>query len=195
MLRCTYAWTSLLKLTPKHALSFHAKNIPKQGCFCYFISNLTPKQVWAQNFQSVLTKTTPFSWKLIFSDPQDLKKTFSTFFLKNSIFRSLNMKCILRVVLKKDPLLHVFVHACVPLYIWVAPLGWALQHHMLMPALWIWHKTFYASGSYRRTTSPKHRLWLLTTTIPRDHPCKFASLFTEKVIGLCYGIFPTEETI
>ena len=60
MLRCTHAWKSLQNLTPKHVLSFHAKNTPKQGCFCYFIPNLTPKQVWAHDFYSALTKTTPF---------------------------------------------------------------------------------------------------------------------------------------
>ena len=86
MLRCTHAWTSLLKLTSKYVLSFHAKNTPKQGCFCYFIPNLTPKQVWAQTLKSALTKSTPFSWKWTFSDPQDLKKDslFSAFSWKTA---------------------------------------------------------------------------------------------------------------
>ena len=104
--------------------SFHAKNTPKQGCFCYFIRNLTPKQIWAQMFKSALTKTTPFCWKWTFSDPQDLKKktSFSSFFLKKSIFRPLNTKRVLRVVLKKDPLVRVFCSGMsTPIYLSAPP--------------------------------------------------------------------------
>ena len=45
------------------------------------------------------------------------KKTpFSSFFLKNSIFRPLNTKRVLRVVPKKDPLLRVFCSGmCTPI--------------------------------------------------------------------------------
>ena len=112
------------KTNLKHILSFHAKNTRKQGCCCYFIPNLTPQQVWTQTFESALTKTTSFFfffffWKWTFSDLWIKKKTpFSRFFLKNSIFRPLNTKRVLRVVIeKKDPLLRVFLFTHVYTYI------------------------------------------------------------------------------
>ena len=75
MLRCTHAWTSLLKLTPKHILSFHAKNTPKQGCFCYFIPNLTSRRVWAlKAFKSAFTKLHLFLKKDIFRSSRFKKR-------------------------------------------------------------------------------------------------------------------------
>ena len=91
------------------------KNTPKQGCFCYFIPNLTPKQVWAQTFKSALTKTSP-RFKI--------RAPFLAFSLKNSSFRPLNTIRVYVSYWKKTPFyVFFFVHACVHLYIWVAPWG------------------------------------------------------------------------
>ena len=113
-------WTSLLKLILNTFCLFHEKKKKttcKWGCFCYFIPNLTPKQVWAQTFKPAVTKTTPFFIKIdICKFPRLKKKTpFSSF------FRPLNTKHVLRVVLKETPF-YVF-YVCAHLYIWVAPLG------------------------------------------------------------------------
>ena len=94
-------WTSLLKVDPLTHFVFSCK---KQGCFFYFIPNLTPKQVWAQLF----LENGHFQIPEIKIDPPFLPFSWKT------AFRPLDTKRILRVILKKRPpfTCFLFTHVC-----------------------------------------------------------------------------------
>ena len=130
MLRCTHAWTSLLKLTPKYVLSLHAKNTPKQGFFGgFFIPNLTLKQVWAQTFKSALTKISQkfwkkrptflaFSWKTAFSDPKTLN-TFYELYWKKKPFYVFFCSCMCTPIYLSGPLgfkWNVGINVCTKIF-------------------------------------------------------------------------------
>ena len=95
--------------------------------FLWFYTKFDPKQIWAQTFN----KNYPFFLKIdIFRSPRFKKKDpFSSFFLKNSMFRPLNTKRVLLVVLKKKtPFYMFFVHACVHLIYLSGPPGFAIYN-------------------------------------------------------------------
>ena len=124
MLRCTHAWTSFLKLTQTHFV-FSCKTPLNKGAFA-ILYQIRPLNRFELRILSQLWQKLPlFLENEHFQTPRFKKRPpLLALFLKNSIFRPLNMERVLRVVLKKETPFYMFFCSCIctPIYL-RAPLG------------------------------------------------------------------------